>query len=464
MKAFKKRRFGLIELVLSIAVFQVGLSAAVSLVPTGLKSEAETKVRYYASDIADTANSFAESALAGDWLSTMKNIPETKPLIKIQGTDQNWDLLQYDCESTGQKNVYSYENHGLKGVYKVLLTSSNENNNITDMVGELKIWKTPVGKLNPTFGDNKLSEGSKKIDINQLVGLNMEISCPAQIPYEQREKFKYYFEVFNYYNNTDGISADELNCPDDDEEQTIGPPDNPTGDTGDDEEEETVDDSTEEEPVIEKEEDNEIKVNKNLKLKLNIVASELCAGTKHAPVYVRVSITEPGCEDPEGLIYNCFSGYSYFYDMSYDLTGTQNKRVGSRLIEVAAIPGSTYEIEIPAGSTYKVWTGYYYRRSGYSGTYARYDYYGRDYGYVVNSYWSTNEHQVYTLLNGEQPPRFNPTSYQLTPEECVAPYINDDGVVELADNQVLYLFELSHTRLGDSGFDMQDMVLLAELE
>ena len=455
MKTTRNYFFNMIEISLAIAIVAIGLTSVISIIPFALKSESGTKTEYYSSDIADTAKSFVEMELANlkanDRINVLTSYPDVKPMYKVNGDYLDFNSVDVTTVpvSSGVKNISQVKFKGdiLDGIYEVAFST----NSINDVKGEIKVWKSTT---TPAFGEN--NQRNADINLAQLVGLNVEISAPIEKPYEQREIYRYYFENFNNdYNNSVYDDYRENKKLDPDYNPYESPIDLDL--TSEEPEEPIVEPPVDDDEALIEKEDKEIIINKIANLKITILASELCAGSAHAPVYVRVSVKTPDGNSQE---YNCFTGYQFFYDMPNDLTSNQYKRTSNRKLEVAAIPGGdTWNIDVPKGSTYKVWAGYYYR----SNTYARYDWQGRERGRIVNSYWSTNEHQVYTLLNGNTPPRFNPSRHQLTPEECVQEYLNDDGLVTLNDNQVLYLFELSHTDLNDQGFDMQDLVVLAEI-
>ncbi|MCF7790603.1 MAG: hypothetical protein K9L78_03315 [Victivallales bacterium] len=353
------------------------------------------------------------------WTVTISELPETRPESELTGSE-NWT-------ATGEGNIYSIDGKE-NGVYGIKM-ASGDTGDITDITGEILMWRSRIG--NTTIGENSPVD----MKINSLAGINVEVSVPLSKPYGQREKYNYYFEVFNQDKRIRCLQEEEFN--------------------------ELVEESREDNPPITRD-GGEITVTEDAKIKINIIASELCAGSMHAPVYVRVCVKEPGDDDPEGRIYeNCFTGDKFLYDMTPDLSGDQYKKVCVSTMETAAIPGESWEIEVPEGTTYKVWAGYYFNY--WHWTYARYNYYGSDVGFIVDSYWSTNENQVITSLNGDNPPEFSCDGLQLTPIECIRSYINENGLVTLENNQVLYLFELSHTNRGDSGFDMQDIIILAEI-
>jgi hypothetical protein len=445
MKCFKKNYFNIVELALAIAIVAVGLTSIVSLVPISVKTGSNTKASYYTSDIADSINAYVTRKLASDF-ELLGDLPESKPVTTLVNTD-NW--IQ-----SGEGNVYIIDKdddtiNDENGIYGIKMASGDQGD-ITDIAGEIQIWRSRVG--NTTVGNND----SVDIGSNKLAGINVEVSAPLAKPYEERNKHRFYFETFNrdpitrYMQEEDFVTLIEDNGSDENDE------------------------------IIERDTPGEITINKNAKLKITIVASELCAGSSHAPVYVRVSVKEPGNTGPDGDLHTCFTGNTCLLSM-YNLdTGYGNYATSLDELEIVALPGETWEFDVPAGSTYKIWSAYWqypsYARyenqttSGWqrvnrrwrwvSGTTSIVD---RGSNRIENEYWSTNENQVLTLINGDNPPEFNPDRRQLTPEECIQDYINENGLVTLNENQVLYLFELSHTNISHTGFDMQDMIVLAEI-
>lgn len=70
--------------------------------------------------------------------------------------------------------------------------------------------------------------------------------------------------------------------------------------------------------------------------------------------------------------------------------------------------------------------------------------------------------QVLTLRNGDRPPLFAPHGTQRAIDSYLTEYINrDTGRIRLADNQVIFLFELGTTDRSTTAYDMQDLVVLA---
>ncbi|PSB46125.1 hypothetical protein C7B80_14555 [Cyanosarcina cf. burmensis CCALA 770] len=71
--------------------------------------------------------------------------------------------------------------------------------------------------------------------------------------------------------------------------------------------------------------------------------------------------------------------------------------------------------------------------------------------------------QVWTLRNGDTPPPFAPHGTQPNIDAYLKNYLDANGKVKLAENQVIYLFELFTTTTTESTYDMQDLVVLATI-
>jgi type II secretory pathway pseudopilin PulG len=92
-----------------------------------------------------------------------------------------------------------------------------------------------------------------------------------------------------------------------------------------------------------------------------------------------------------------------------------------------------------------------------------------------NSHWTTlmsqstdavpHSENIRVLRNGDLVPDVPGMSNQSSIEDFVSQYINlGTGTMQMADNQVIYLFELGTTNLNSSAADFQDLVVLLTLE
>jgi hypothetical protein len=70
---------------------------------------------------------------------------------------------------------------------------------------------------------------------------------------------------------------------------------------------------------------------------------------------------------------------------------------------------------------------------------------------------------VKVLRDGETPPNIQGFGGQASLTSYVAPYVDTDGDIDLAENEAIYLFELGTTSTG-SAADYQDVVVLVELQ
>jgi len=86
--------------------------------------------------------------------------------------------------------------------------------------------------------------------------------------------------------------------------------------------------------------------------------------------------------------------------------------------------------------------------------------------YYWNSSWSSlytstnTTRNIVALVNGATPPTTTPLYQQPTIESFLLPYLDSSGNVKIGPLDIIYLMELTHTNPNDSGFDLQDLVIL----
>ncbi|MWG33635.1 hypothetical protein GQS65_03870 [Halomarina oriensis] len=84
-----------------------------------------------------------------------------------------------------------------------------------------------------------------------------------------------------------------------------------------------------------------------------------------------------------------------------------------------------------------------------------------DYGAPVDSEADAGEY-VHVLKDGDTPPNLAGFGDQDSAASYVAPYLDEDGKIDLRDNQAIFLFELSGSTTGPAA-DFQDVVVLVSL-
>ena len=85
-------------------------------------------------------------------------------------------------------------------------------------------------------------------------------------------------------------------------------------------------------------------------------------------------------------------------------------------------------------------------------------YYNRSWGTFFNS--DSSGQNVRALVNGSTPPSNVPEYNAPSLESFIKPYLNASGKVNIGPMDVIIFMELTHTNTSDSGYDLQDMVLL----
>ena len=415
--------FNLIELVLAISIMAVGMVAVLAVLPVGLKEDRVSKVHNYSATASDSIYSYVSRELSRDWTNTINSLPSAKPSSQLTSTD-GWD-------QSVEGNIF-FPNSNDSGVYGIKMASAG--GDITDAVGEILIWRTPIN--NASIGG--INTG---LSTDDAIGINMEVSFPIEKAYAQREKTKYYFEAYNNATIEEDPSG-EVEPEEENASEEVEPEEEP--------EEEPVEEPVEEPEETELIEENpetpgEIIINQTATLKIKIVDTQFYNGAE--PVYVRVCIYEPDSNDPDG---------EYIKPFMTTQTVRRGWRYVTETVEKRVYQNDEWSMEVPAGTKYTVEALHYY-------------------GGPCTSYWSTNENQVLTLLNGDQPPQFIPGAMgQVSPDECIAGYVDTStGNIVLNENQVLYLYEIGQTvefytdwygnPYRNSGFDRQDVIILAEV-
>lgn len=81
-------------------------------------------------------------------------------------------------------------------------------------------------------------------------------------------------------------------------------------------------------------------------------------------------------------------------------------------------------------------------------------------GWGPNFTSQTSGQNVRTLVSGDTPPINIPQYGAPTLESFIRPYLGPNGKVKIGPMDVIVFMELTHTNENDSGYDLQDMVLL----
>jgi type II secretory pathway pseudopilin PulG len=190
----KRHYFNLIELMLALGVIVVGLVSVMALFPIGATANRDAIAENYSAMAAEQMlNSLAHyiRSSAGNWTAATTGGFPTLPAAATDAVDDIAD--QQPVPANDYTIAVPAALSGVAGdVYMKTANTFTEgfrieckNADYTDFEGMMALWQEQIninGSAIPyTFG----------------TALNIEISWPAQLPYERRQKARYRLEVFN---------------------------------------------------------------------------------------------------------------------------------------------------------------------------------------------------------------------------------------------------------------------------
>jgi len=226
MKTFIRKCFSLIEIALSIGILALGAIAIIALFPMGISQNKDSIGTNYSSIAADTIFAYLSretneptpkwnSVMASLPTSTATNAPpyEIKPSSVMNTAAWNVpeETIIYITSDVDKNNVTV-----TKGIFGIKIQTGN----IVDFTGEAIVWRqrfcnASAGSpyyLRDLYVAGYTEDKATSIDPTKrlsnieaiVAGINIEISYPADKPYSQRTKNRYYFEIFNFNNVTPG--------------------------------------------------------------------------------------------------------------------------------------------------------------------------------------------------------------------------------------------------------------------
>ncbi len=207
----KKQAFNLIEIALAAAVIAIGMSSILVLFPVGINASNSAAADNMIPDVADYVLSNVECEVQAAWRNAdgralsvnnflNSQVPTSKP--NSSGTFGNSDFAG--------KEPFFYT--GTKGQFCYHQSYTVDGTTVTDFAAEVLIWQEdePVvllQKSSPGKAEKVLSGMVKPGSINMdsgpvsigapAVAVCAEISYPAELPYDRREKYYFRREMFN---------------------------------------------------------------------------------------------------------------------------------------------------------------------------------------------------------------------------------------------------------------------------
>lgn len=206
----KISHFNLIEIVLTVAVIAFGVVVVLGMLPKGLQAAKNAGIESFATDVIDQMCNYLTYHTGGNNLpsgyDTSLNIADYDDLDHVA-------LLNGSSDGFQQVNIYGLAPHSsVNGLYAIVRGESRTVNSVTensiDFSGMLYVWQSPAyhSRLEANHsgsdsgimhdcGKEHCSFSRDRIQSVRTVQINMELSYPLSLPYSERAKRYYSFEV-----------------------------------------------------------------------------------------------------------------------------------------------------------------------------------------------------------------------------------------------------------------------------
>lgn len=206
MFAYQKRpvveryTFNLAEILMALVVLAVGTISIIGLLGGSQKSSGTAVSKSGSADAADQFMRFFASKMKLDW--TLANrLPISQPGAFDESEECNWSATDSYAILTDMEGVtLHYDDQGVAGAF-----DPDDDSGLfkiaqrTDTAGEdftaiLRVWRTPT--TYKSFDAPTNTWFVKPMPPDNAATLNVEVSYPAALPYDKRQKQVYQIDVF----------------------------------------------------------------------------------------------------------------------------------------------------------------------------------------------------------------------------------------------------------------------------
>ncbi len=205
----KKLKFTLIEIIIAMGIFAIGITGVLSLISTSINISSNVVGKNYSSV---AANIFIENIRSlvnfkdadkeywkGFIQEDSDHLPEEEffiplrgNLVKDIGVNDDWFTEDSD-HSINFDNLVISPNKTKPGIYKIALKTEVEDGVFaTDFEGICRVWKSPISI---SFFNGTETENSEDTNYDVFCRLNIEVSWPIQKEYSTRYSKVYFFDV-----------------------------------------------------------------------------------------------------------------------------------------------------------------------------------------------------------------------------------------------------------------------------
>ena len=208
-----KRYFNMVEVMLAIVVISLGLASVFVLFPAGLAAHKTAAADNNTADLAELVISGVRTQISMDTASgsgfgSWAAVEDKKEDAAVEvGNTGDWSVM--DLLKSGTADHDKVENASLlqhsdkSNVFWVRQMSGPEDNRFVDFSAIARVYvdKDSMGNeffFNAGAKKYQLYVKDSKVDLdNVLLPLVLELSYPAEVPYAEREKRFFRFEIFN---------------------------------------------------------------------------------------------------------------------------------------------------------------------------------------------------------------------------------------------------------------------------
>lgn len=180
--------FSLLEVVLALAVIAFGVVSVLALLPASMKasrdSVADTHSSQAAQHLIQTLAANMEAAtVSADWSAVALSLPTDKPAAAEP--DSDWTVWL-------RQGGMSFWRAGTNGeFFRVDMRRADAD--YSEFAAICRVWRRPV-TISTLEDDGTWS--TRTVPWEDAVGLNVEVSWPAQAPYPGRQKALFALNVF----------------------------------------------------------------------------------------------------------------------------------------------------------------------------------------------------------------------------------------------------------------------------
>ena len=193
--------FTMIEIVLAMGVIVIGVISVLGLFPVGLNASRDAIAESYACESADQFLHLMEYGFRNDWSTQRSGIPDSKPAkgdLAYAGFESN--IVKASTIMSGSGGTIHSTNND--GVYHLVTFRDDpakgkpgeyDAGELTDFRGVMAVWQEDISLLDSDDPPDLTTPSNRDIG----VALKLEVSWPANAPYDNRKKAVYHYELFN---------------------------------------------------------------------------------------------------------------------------------------------------------------------------------------------------------------------------------------------------------------------------